>query len=63
MKAGGYAVSVQWGAGYHYFVYTGDSLDTAKLVTKQNKKWCLAYNKKGAKPKVHLWIRHDVIED
>ena len=62
MIAGKYAVSIQYGGGYHYFVWTGDDkAEWEKMFTQQehNAKAKTLKIKKGAKPKAIAWQRND----
>ncbi len=56
MKAGTYAVSVQHGASFHYFIWTGENQQEAiKITTDKNK--LFAKKKKGIKPVAMAWTR------
>lgn len=56
MKAGAYAVSVQWGVGRHYFIWTGDSLKVAEKTADDHKKLLAKRRDKGGlKPYVFVW--------
>jgi len=55
-----FAVSVQYGQGYHYFLRT--DLDTevqAQDIFKGAAARLLPHKKPGAKPAVHLWERKE----
>ncbi len=58
MKVQRYAVSVQWGGGFHYFVKYFDSAPEAREFAKA---WGTK-KKKGAKPKTHIWYLMDSFE-
>lgn len=64
MKAKLYAVTVQYGAGFHYFVHYSDSLEDATRVRNEQvnavvKPWEERRGKKGTRPRVMLWKRID----
>lgn len=59
MKIERYAVSVQWGGGYHYFVSYHEDLKGASasaiiVQTKEDRNFAKRKNK-GAKPQTHIW--------
>lgn len=58
LKAGKFAVSVQWGHGHHYFLSYPDSIHAAMgsrlaVQTRLNEEW--EARGRGAKPHVHVW--------
>jgi hypothetical protein len=56
MKVKRFAVSVQYGQGYHYFVkYDFETLPDAVKHAARVQKGFRAIPRKGAKPKVHIW--------
>ena len=57
MKALKYAVSIQWGEGFHYFSYYSNSIEEASRVAHETSVRLKSQqaNKRGAKPKVFLW--------
>ena len=60
MKAGQYSISIQWGHGHHYFVWTGeDGTQVSALVKEYQMRLNRqrSKNKRGAAPMVHAWIR------
>ena len=58
MKVSRYAVSVQWGGGFHYFVKYFDAKEEALNFAKA---W-RTKKKKGARPKAHIWYLMDSFE-
>ena len=61
MKAGRYAVSVQWGSGHHYFVHTDNSLELSVAeVNKHKQALARRRPKHNLVPTVHLWEQKEV---
>ena len=58
MIAGQYAVSIQWGAGHHYFVWTGDSSEKALSIGAGYQATFAAKRPRhNLKPAVYVWSK------
>jgi hypothetical protein len=63
VKAAQITVSIQWGGGLHYFIWTGDDLEYASRLAEQRQsvltaKWLQRVPRlRGAKPHVYVWNR------
>ena len=69
MKRSIYTVSVQWGAGRHYFIAAVDTLPRAQeIATEEAKKLARRGTKgrsprtRGPKPLVTVWMRRATID-
>jgi len=56
MKIDKYAVSVQWGEGFHYFLNYFATPEAATYAAKTHENYLKArQGKRGAKPKTYIW--------
>ena len=56
MKAKNFAVSIQYGSSFHYFVGYADTREKALEIAKKQKP---KIRKKGPRPTVRIWLMFD----